>query len=103
MPYLIALGLGYLAFGLFFNKIETKKFQLNLLLSILCLIWVVSYAISCIKYMEVFFNEVPIDVKAFKFIGYVFAGFGFVAVFALLTVPQYIIGKRIKMEKNNYE
>jgi hypothetical protein len=28
--------------------------------------------------------------EAFKYIGYGFAGFGFIAVFALMTVPQYI-------------
>ena len=103
MPLLIILGLGYLAFGFLFNKIKTNKYRINLLLSILCLIWVIAYAISCIRYMDVFFAGMANDFEAFKYIGYGFAGFGFVAVFALMTVPQYIIGKRIKTQETDNE
>lgn len=99
MPSLIILGLGYLAFGFLFNKIKTNKYQINLLLSILCLIWAIAYAISCIRYIDVFFSGMPNDFEAFKYIGYGFAGFGFIAVLALMTVPQYIIGRRIKMQE----
>lgn len=103
MPLLIILGFGYLAFGFLFNKIKTNKYQINLLLSILCLIWVIAYAISCIRYMDVLFSGMANDFDAFKYIGYGFAGFGFLAVLALMTVPQYIIGKRIKIQEAENE
>ena len=99
MPLMILLGLGYLTFGFFFNKIKANKYQINALLSILCLIWVIAYSISCIRYLDVFFAGMANDLEAFKYIGYGFAGFGFIAVFALMTVPQYIIGKRIKKQE----
>ena len=103
MPFLIILGLGYLALGFLYDKIKTNKYQINLLLRILCLIWVIVYAISCIRYMDFFFAGMANDFEGFKYIGYGFAGFGFVAVFALMTVPQYIIGKKIKTQEADNE
>jgi hypothetical protein len=99
MPLLIILGLGYLAFGFLFNKIKINKYQLNQLLRILSLVWVIAYAISCIRHMDVFFLGMANDFVAFKYIGYGFAGFGFLAGLGLMTVPQYIIGKKIKMQE----
>ncbi len=103
MPLLAILGFGYLAFGLLFNKIKKGKYQINLLLSILCLIWIIAYAVSCIRYVDGFFAVGANDFEAFKYIGYGFAGFGFVVAFALMTVPQYIIGKKIKQKETDNE
>jgi hypothetical protein len=103
MPLLTILGLGYLAFGFFFNKIKTNKYLINLLLSILCLIWFVAYAISSIRFMDVLFAGMANGFEAFKYILYVFAGIGFVAVFALMTIPQYTIGKKIKTHETENE
>ena len=103
MPLLSLLGIGYLVFGLFFNKINSNKYQINLILSLLCLAWVIAYSLSCIKYLDVFFAAMANDFEAFKNIGYGFAGFGFIAVFALMTVPQYIISKRINKQVTEYE
>ncbi len=99
MPLLSLLGIGYLAFGFFFNKINANKYQINLILSLFCLAWGIAYSISCIKYLDVFFAGMASDFEAFKYIGYGFTGFGFIAVFAFMTVPQYIIGKRIKKQE----
>ena len=99
MPLMILIGISYIVFGLSFQKIKSKKLQINLVLSILSLIWVIAYAISCIKYMNVFFAGMSNDFEMFKYIAYGFAGFGFVAVFTLFTVPQYIIGQRIKRQE----
>ncbi len=99
MPLWIALGLGYLSFGFFSNKIRVNKYQINLLLSILSLAWVIAYTIHSIKFIDVFFAGMPNDFEIFKYIGYGFTGFGFLAVFALMTVPQYIIGKKIKKQE----
>jgi hypothetical protein len=96
MPLLTILGCGYIAFGIFFNKIKTDKYKINLLLSILCLVWVIAYSISSIRFMELFFGGMPNDFLPARIVGYGFFGFGIVAVFAAMTVPQYIIGKRIK-------
>lgn len=104
MPLWIILGLAYVAFGFFYKKIKTNRFQINLLLSILSLIWVIAYSISCIKLIDFLIADMASNIEVFKYVGYVFAGFGFIAVFALMTVPQYIIGKRIKkdsIEMNN--
>ncbi len=99
MPLMILMGISYIVFGLSFQKIKTKKLQINLVLSVLSLIWVIAYAISCIKYMDVFFAGMTNDFEMFKYIAYGFAVFGFVAVFALFTVPQYLIGQRIKRQE----
>lgn len=98
MPFMILIGICYLLFGLFYQKIKANKYEINLVLSILSLVWVIAYAISSIKYIDVFFASAVNDLGAFKYIGYVFAGFGLIAVLAVFTVPQYIIGKRIKKQ-----
>lgn len=103
MPFLILIGICYLLFGLFYHKIRADKYQINLILSILSLIWVISYSISCLKYTDAFFKSSMHEFETFKYIGYVFAGFGFLAVFAAFTVPQYKIGKRIKEQKESYK
>ena len=101
MPLLILLGLGYALFGYFLNKITDKKYQINLILSVLSLLWVIAYTVSSIKYIEIFVAGIENEFEPFKYISYVFAGLGFIAVFGLFTVPQFIIGKRIK--KQQYE
>ena len=101
MPLMILLGIGYLLFGLLYFRIKVNRFQVNLVLSILSLIWVIAYAVSSLKYLYGFFAEMATDFAPFKYIGYVIAGFGFIAVLAVFTVPQYIIGKRIKKEKDS--
>jgi hypothetical protein len=98
MPLMILIGVCYLIFGLLFKKIKTNKYQINLVLSIFSMTWVITYAISCIKYFYTFFAGFGNDFAVFKYIGYGFAGFGFIAVFALFTVPQYLIGKSIKRQ-----
>ena len=103
MPLMILLGVGYLLFGLFFNKIGAKKFQVNLALSILSLIWVIAYVITNIKYMETFFGVFNGNFGSTKTIAYGFAVFGLIAVVAMFTVPQYIIGKKIRELTENTE
>jgi hypothetical protein len=95
MPLLVLLGIGYLVFGLLYYKIKVNKFQINLVLSVLSVIWVFAYALSCIKYLDILFS----DFEPFKYIAYVIGGVGFIAVIATLTVPQYIIGKKIRKEE----
>lgn len=95
MPFLVLIGIGYVVFGLLYSKTRVNKFQVNLVLSIISVIWVFAYAFSCIKYLDILFS----DFEPFKYVSYVFAGFGFIAVIAALTVPQYIIGKRIRKEE----
>lgn len=96
MPFMILLGLGYLSFGFFFNKINRGKYLINLLLSILSVIWVITYIIGSVEYVEV----LATSFDGSKYVAYASGGFGAIMVFALMCVPQYIIGKRIKTEKN---
>ena len=96
MPFLILIGICYLLFGLFYNKIKANKYQINLVLSIISLIWVIAYSISSIKYVDVFLKTGEKDFEFFKYIGYIFVAFGFLAVLIVFTVPQYKIGKKIK-------
>lgn len=103
MPLMIVLGLGYLAFGFFFNKLKTNKYKINLLLSILCLIWGIAYCNACIEYLDIFLAVMPNNIAISKYIIYATAGIGCITVLAVMTVPQYIIGKRIKEQENEDE
>jgi len=96
MPLMILLGLIYVGFGLMFNKIRTKKFKINQLISFLSLGWVVGYTISSFEFIKLFSATTPQDFAFFGYISYVFAGIGFLVVFGMFTVPQYLIGKKIK-------
>jgi hypothetical protein len=98
MPLLMGLGLSYLIFGFLFNKIKGKKFMINFVLGFLSLIWASAYSISSFEFIDVFSANSSNEIMHFKYISYFFASFGFIMVFALLTVPQFIIGKRIKKE-----
>lgn len=93
MPLLIILGLLYVAFGLMFNKIKANKYNINLVLSLLSLALSVSYGIGSWDFIKSLSEEGP---EFFKYVSYAFAAFGFVMVFIFMTVPQYIIGKKIK-------
>jgi hypothetical protein len=99
MPLLIVLGLGYLLFGLLFKRLQAIRYQANILLSIFCLIWAITYSISCSRYFDVFFAGMTTDFEALKYVAYGFAGFGLLAVFVLLTVPQFVISKRLKVQR----
>jgi hypothetical protein len=99
MPFLIIIGICYLSFGLFYHKIKSDRYQINLVLSILSLIWVIAYSVSCLKYVDVFSKSATIGFEGFKYIVYVIAGFGFLAVLAAFTLPQYKIGKKIKEQE----
>ncbi|MBC34643.1 MAG: hypothetical protein CL663_01170 [Bacteroidetes bacterium] len=99
MPFLALLGIAYLAFGYFFNKIKMDKLKINLILGSLCLIWTISYPFSITQYIDLFANFGGEEFEAFKYISYVFGAFGFAVVLALMTVPQFFIGKKIKQRE----
>jgi len=92
MPLMFVLGLFYLGFGLFYKKIITNKYVINLVLSIMSIVWVIGYTISTLNNADILFADLGED----KYLAYGFAGFGFIIVLAIFTIPQYIIGKRIK-------
>jgi len=96
MPLMILLGLIYVGFGLMFNKIKTNKFKINRFISFLSLGWVVSYTISSFEFIKLFSTTTQQDFEFFGYIIYVFAGLGFLVVFGMFTIPQYMIGKKIK-------
>ncbi len=92
MPLMFVLGLLYLGFGLFYKKITTDKYLINLVLSIMSIAWVIGYTISSMNNADILFADLGED----KYLVYGFAGFGYIIVLAIFTIPQYIIGKRIK-------
>jgi hypothetical protein len=100
LPLMILIGFGYLIFGLQFKRIKSNKFMINIVLSIISLIWTISYTGNCIFHWDILFDGMAHDPEIFYYLAYVYAIFGFVAVFALFTVPQYIIGKLIKKLDN---
>ena len=75
---------------------DSKTLDINLVLSILSLIWVLFYGMSIAKNSDALFAGLENDIEIFKNIAYMFAGLGFIMVLALFTIPQYIIGKKIK-------
>lgn len=97
MPFMILIGISYIVFGLLFQKIRKNKFELNLLLSILSVIWVITYAVSSLKLINLFLSELD-EVEFFKYIARGFAAFGFITMLASFTIPQYYIGRAIRKQ-----
>ncbi|MBI9056097.1 MAG: hypothetical protein JEY96_19910 [Bacteroidales bacterium] len=95
MPIMVFLGICYILFGLFFTKIEANKYKISLILRVLSIVWVIAYSISSIEFIKVFFESFGNGLEMFKYVAIPFAIFGFVAVAAIFTVPQYVIGKKI--------
>ena len=96
LPALFFLGLGYIIFGLVFNKLKSNKFRINLILGAISLIWVAAYSITCVKSIDVVMAGFPDK----KYVLWGFAGFGFLCVFVLLTGPQCFIGWRIRKQEH---
>jgi len=100
MPLMILLGIAYLIFGLLFHQISSHKFQINLVLSALSLIWVLAYVISCLPYMHLLISDFAFGQKWFGSLIYIITAFGFLVVFSLFTLPQFIIGMQIRKQNS---
>jgi hypothetical protein len=101
MPLLILLGIGYLVFGLFYNRIKSKRYQINLLLSILFIAWIAGYNVSYILNIDEFLGGFTNNNEVLKSTTYGYLIFESIIALAIITVPQYILGRAIK--QNNIE
>lgn len=95
MPFLIVLGLGYLAFGIWLQKLKDKKQPINLLLGLFSLLWAISYTIDSLEYIKMFKTQTPDETPFFRLFFSVTSTMGVTLAFAIFTVPQLIIGKKL--------
>ncbi|MCT4636844.1 MAG: hypothetical protein N4A72_03960 [Bacteroidales bacterium] len=101
MPLLILLGIGYLIFGIFYNRIKSKRYQINLLLSIMCIAWIAGYIVNNVLNVDELNAGFANNNEALKLMAYGYLIFGSIIALAIMAVPQYILGRAIK--QNNIE
>lgn len=98
MPWLVLIGIGYVAFGLSLKQLGKLRFHANLVLGIASLAWAICYSIGSMAYFESFnslLKDMPMmDQMPFDFaeISNTSAIFGFISVGAMLVLPQAFIG-----------
>ncbi len=96
MPLLILLGLLLIVFGLTFNRLKKHKYKISVFLGLLSLIWLTGYTVKSIEFIRLFNATTPFGTGHSGIITYIFAGAGLLFLFAMFTVPQYYIMKKIK-------
>ena len=95
MPYVVLIGLCYVVFGLLLNKLGSVKFSISVLLGIGSCIWAVLYNISYMDYSKLVTAMVPEGQGVIRIINSVFSVIGFVGVLGILTIPQFIISRKL--------
>ena len=98
MPLMMGVGVLYLLFGLVYNKLPGFHFQINLILGIISLLYFIAYAITSFENIDPLIFEIPDGPEIFENIEEVFMVFGFIGSLALFTVPQFIIGYKIRKQ-----
>lgn len=96
MPFLIVLGLGYLAFGNWLRELKGKALYVNIVLAFAGIAWAIPYTISAVENTLVF-RVIPAN--ELGFLDYFFRALNVLAVLAIIaafTIPQFIAGKKIK-------
>ncbi len=94
LPYLMLLGVGYLLFGLFYKKLGSYKFLINILLAIISVLGVISYTstISGNETITSEFSSMPDEISGAMDTVLVVS---YIVIFSFFTVPQFIIGRKI--------
>lgn len=100
MPLLIIIGLSMIAFSYTFERLKEKQIVIQTGILVICTFWVIAYLIANIPYIKSFQSMSP-DLKIFNVVIYIFAIFGFGAVFALMTIPNYKVLKKLKAAKTD--
>ncbi|WP_420577987.1 hypothetical protein [Ekhidna sp.] len=100
MPLLIIIGFGMVAFSYALERLNEQRIAIQTGILIVCTIWVIAYSIASIPYLEAFLSISP-EQEAFNGLTYIFALFGFGAVFALMTIPNYKVLKKLKAENTD--
>ncbi|MEO9476233.1 MAG: hypothetical protein ABJG41_11885 [Cyclobacteriaceae bacterium] len=100
MPLLIIIGLGMVAFSYALERLNEQRIAIQTGILKVCTIWVIAYSIASIPYLEAFQSMSP-EHGAFNGLTYIFAIFGFGAVFALMTIPNFKVLKKLKAENTD--
>ncbi|MEQ9466387.1 MAG: hypothetical protein RLN88_03195 [Ekhidna sp.] len=101
MPLLIIIGLGMVAFSYAYERLHEQRIAIQTGILIASTIWVIAYSIASIPYLEAFQSIAPEQNGIFNGLTYIFAVFGFGAVFALMTIPNYKVLKKLKAENTD--
>ncbi len=96
MPLLILLGLLFVVFGLFFNRLKKYKYKISIFLGLISLAWLTGYMVKSVEFMKFFNAAIPFGTGHFGAITYIFAGAGLLFLVAMFAVPQYYIMKKFK-------
>lgn len=100
MPLLIVIGICMIVFSYAFERLNEQRIAIQTGILITCTIWVIAYSYASIPYLEAFQSISP-QQGAFKGITYIFSIFGFGAVFASMTIPNYRVLRKLKAEKTD--
>jgi len=99
MPWIIILGMAYIAFGLVLPRYRAHAFNLNLGLGLVSAAWAYIYSHQIIGFIHRLvsgFEEFP-EARPVLLVIYAFIG---ISAFALFLGPQFVLGWKIrKMEK----
>ncbi|GHE50816.1 hypothetical protein [Roseivirga thermotolerans] len=98
MPLLIMIGLSMVAFSFALERLKEQRIAIQTGILMACTIWVIAYSIASIPYLESFRSISPEQEGVFNGLTYIFAIFGFGAVFTLMTIPNYKVLQKLKAE-----
>ncbi len=88
------------AFSYFFERLNEHRIAIQTGILIASTIWVIAYSIASIPYLEAFQSISP-EQEVFNGLTYIFAIFGFGAVFALMTIPNFKVLRKLKAENTD--
>jgi vacuolar-type H+-ATPase subunit I/STV1 len=97
MPLLIIIGLGMIVFSYLFDRLNKYKVAIQTGILIVSIIWITTYLYSAIPFLESFKSISP-EQESFTSVSYVL---NFAFFFALLTIPNYIILKKLKVDETD--
>ncbi len=96
MPLLTILGIVYIVRGLLFYKTLKWNLAVNSVMSVLSLLWALTYAITIFRNADLFLTGLSTDFPVFTYTAYGFLVLGFIMLLLLFTFPQYMLRKNIK-------
>ncbi|MEP2773506.1 MAG: hypothetical protein ABJH05_15245 [Fulvivirga sp.] len=100
MPLLVIIGFSMVVFSYAFERLNAQRIAIQTGILVACTVWVIAYSVACIPYLKAFQSMSP-EQEVFNWITYIFAIFGFGAVFALLTIPNFKVLKKLKAENTD--
>ncbi|WP_424963607.1 hypothetical protein [Ekhidna sp.] len=98
MPFLIMIGLSMVAFSFALERLKEQRIVIQTGILVVCAIWVIGYSVAFIPYLQAFQSIIPEQRGLLNGLNYIYTIFGFGAVFALMTIPNYKVLKKLKDE-----